>query len=72
MDIETLVKFWVEYGLVPFDETGGEKVWKDMCIVKENLAEPTLPCEWIEIDREEKCAYLKGMSKDPVIGREAM
>ena len=70
MDAAPLVEFWVGHGLVPFDEKDGQKVWKDMCIVKALCGEPTLPCDWIEIDTEESCAYLKGASRGPVIGRE--
>ncbi|MDX1764866.1 MAG: hypothetical protein R3231_11135 [bacterium] len=72
MDVESLVKFWVGHGLVPFDEKDGEKFWKEMCVVNERLGGPTLACQWIEIDREENCAYLKGTSRDPVIGRQDM
>jgi hypothetical protein len=72
MDAESLVKFWVQYGLVPFDEKEGQKVWKDMCIVKGLPGGPTLPCEWIEFGAEENCVYLKGTSRGPVIGREEM
>ncbi|HBH62303.1 MAG TPA: hypothetical protein DDX85_11325 [Nitrospiraceae bacterium] len=71
-DIETLVLYWQEMGLVPYAETDGIRCWKDMCVVRYFEAEPTLPCEWIEIDLQNNCVSMKGKPKGRIIGRKEM
>ena len=71
-DIESLVIYWQERGLVPYMEIDGIKQWKDMCVVESSHAEPTLPCDWIEIDQDNNCAFIKGKPKGRIIGREEM
>jgi hypothetical protein len=71
-DMEHLVREWVRRGLVPFEESDGRQIWKDMCVVEPILGGPTLPCDWLEFDRQDNCVFLKGFSKGRVIGREDM
>lgn len=71
-DIETLVLYWQEMGLVPYAETNGIKCWKDMCVVLSSQAEPTLPCDWIEIDLQHNCVFMKGKPKGRIIGPKEM
>ena len=46
-----------------------EGCWKDLCVV-DQLRGPTLPCEWIEFDRQENCVWLKGSERGEVVGPE--
>ena len=71
-DIENLVLYWQERGLVPYVEVGGITHWKDMCVVESSKAEPTFPCNWIKIDLENNCVFFKGKPKGKIIGREEM
>ncbi len=68
-DIEQIVKFWEDQGLVLHEEIDGKKHWKDLCVV-DMMDGPTLPCDWIEFDRvwDDKdgyfsYVYLKGKPK---------
>lgn len=72
MDIESLVDFWTNKGLTPYEEKDGQKCWKDMCAVEGMFGGPTLPCNWIVFDRENNCVHLKGHEKGKIIGREEM
>ena len=71
-EVENLILYWQERGLVPYVEIDGIKQWKDMCIVQSSQANPTLPCEWIEIDRQNNCVSLKGKPKGRIIGLKEM
>ncbi len=69
-EMEALVLFWQQKGLVPYDETDGKKKWKDMCVIESSHAEPTFPCDWLEVDQENNSVFLKGKPKGRIIGRE--
>ena len=71
-DIESHVLYWQQRGLVPYMEKDGITQWKDMCVVESSRAEPTLPCDWIEIDQDNNCAFIRGRPKGRIIGREEM
>ena len=73
-EIESLIAFWQQKGLVPYNENGqnGNRKWKDMCVIQSSCAEPTLPCDWIEVDQEKNCVFLKKRPKGRIIGREEM
>jgi len=45
-DIDTIVSFWQDQGLVLYEEKDGKKQWKDLCVV-DFFGGPTLPCEWL-------------------------
>jgi len=81
-DIENMVLYWQERGLVPYAEIYGIKQWKDMCVVQSSplpiASRPSpkillsFPCEWIEIDQQNNCVSLKGKPKGRIIGIEEM
>jgi hypothetical protein len=70
-DVRYLVEGWESFGLEPFKELDGKQYWKDMCVV-DYFGGPTLPCEWLEHDRDTYSVSLKGEPKGEVIGREEM
>jgi hypothetical protein len=60
-DIEIIVNFWQDQGLVLTEIKDGKKVWKDLCVV-DMASGPTLPCDWLEYDRETFTVWMKGGS----------
>lgn len=67
-DIRFLAEEWEKMGLEGIVEREGSKQWKDFCVVEGLFGGPTLPCDWIEYDRNENCVYMKGKSKGEIIG----
>jgi len=68
MDATQCVKFWERHGLKPMETRNGKQVWMGLCVVM--FGGPTLPCDWLEFDRDRACVYLKGMLSEPVVGPE--
>ena len=68
-DIEDLVEFWENIGLVGIREVNGVNQWLDFCVVEGLFGGPTAPCEWLTFDQNEKCVYLKGSEKGKIVGR---
>ncbi len=70
-DVSCVVDFWEGYGLTPFGKTAdGVTFWKDMCAVEAMMiGGATLPCDWIEVCSQERCAWKRGSDKGEIIGR---
>ena len=71
-DNKEIIKFWESRGLIAVEKRGKQKYWKDLCIVSYPDTEPTLPCDWMEIFRENKESFtiygnLKGKSRGNLI-----
>ncbi len=71
-EMETLILFWQQKGLVPYFEGNGKRKWKDMCVIDSTDTEPTFPCDWLEVDQENNCVFHKKRTKGRIIGREEM
>jgi len=71
-EVESLISFWRQKGLVPYIEPNGKRKWKDMCVIESSKSEPTLPCDWIEVDQDNNCVFHKKRPKGRIIGREEM
>jgi hypothetical protein len=72
-DAAIAVDCWRDYGLVAEAERDGQEVFVDLCVVELMFGGgPTLPCDWIRVDRKRRCASLVGAPDGPVIGREEM
>lgn len=69
-EVESLILFWQQKGLVPYDETDGQRKWRDMCVIQAGHSEPSLPCEWLAVDHASGAVFLKGRPKGRIIGRE--
>jgi hypothetical protein len=67
--IACLIDAWTALGFVPTEEVGGERRWKDVCIVEVMLGRTTLPCPWLDIDWSTRSVFLRGTSRDTLIGR---
>jgi len=61
-DIETIVDFWQTLGLTPTELRDGKQVWQDLCVV-DMASGPTLPCDWLEYDRENFVVWMKDNPK---------
>jgi hypothetical protein len=66
-DARGIVHFWADQGLQPTEEIRGERMWKDLCVV-DLMEGPTLPCPWIEWDKANQTAWLKGSPKGETVG----
>jgi hypothetical protein len=69
-DIGFLVDEWRSMGFETMEKRDGQEVWKDVCVVESMFGGPTLECDWLEFDPEERSAYLKGTAPGDVIGRD--
>lgn len=70
-DMKECGEYWIDLGLVPYEERDGKKYWKDMCVV-DYCGGLTYPCDWLEEDQNDFSVWLKGKPKGQVIGREEM
>jgi len=68
LDIESLVEQWGKLGMEPTDLRDGMRVWKDVCVVESMSGGPTLPCDWLTFDPDERIAFLTGTEPGAVIG----
>jgi hypothetical protein len=67
MDLEFILAGWKDRGLKATGRKHGNIYWKDLCVV-DFFDGPTLPCDWIEVNIEEHCAWLKGTPKGAIRG----
>jgi len=65
MGIDSLVKHWKSLGFRTH-RGGKSPKWLDVCVVDTCSGQPTLPCDWIEV--ENNSAFLKGKPKGEVFG----
>jgi len=71
-DNKEIIKFWESKGLVAIEKRGSKRYWNDLCIVCYPDTSPTLPCDWIEVFRENEESFtiygsLKGKPKGSLI-----
>lgn len=57
-DVECMIEDWKRRGLKPTRKQKGQICWQDLCVV-DLFCGPTLPCDWLEYDREKCTAKLK-------------
>lgn len=69
-DIESLIEEWTNLGFTPYEESDGQRIWKDCCVVEGLFGGATLPCEWLAIGEDGNSAYLKGTEPGITHGRE--
>jgi len=66
-DLEEILDEWEDQGFDLIERIGGEKHWKDVCVVNSGRG-PTYPCEWIVYDPEKNIVWLKGHETGPTVG----
>lgn len=59
-DIASLVEAWQEMGFECYRDVDGKKHWQDVCVYEGMFGGPTMPCDWIDFDRKNRIAFLKG------------
>ena len=69
VDMRHLVHKWVRRGFHAWDDGDNPGKWVDVCVVEAMFGGTTLPCDWIEVDGD--IAFMKGVSRGEVIGRES-
>ena len=67
--IEILVNEWTAMGFEPYEFIDDQRYWKDFCVAEVMFGGTTLPCNWLEINRKFKCAYLKDTDLGDIAGR---
>jgi len=68
-DNEKVFEFWEKEGLQPLNRIAGESEkyeWKDLCLATESG--PSTTCNWLEVDEEVPCAWLKGKPRGELHG----
>lgn len=68
-DIESLIEEWTALGFQPTEELGGQRVWKDCCVVESMFGGATLPCDWLEIADDGRSAHLVGTEPGEIRSR---
>jgi hypothetical protein len=68
-DVKLIIDRWESLGFEATEMRNGKQCWKDVCVVESMFGGATLPCDWIEVDRGERIAYLKGTDPGQVAGR---
>ena len=66
IDMEDIVEEWSSLGFDCMELRGGKRYWKDVCVFEGG---PTLPCEWLSVDRTSRAAYLTGTEVGRIVGR---
>jgi len=69
-DIEALVGKWTLKGFEPYEFIDGKRYWKDFCVAESMRGRTTLPCKWLEINHDLRCAYLKDAELGEIAGRD--
>lgn len=69
-DIESLVEEWASLGFQPTAEVEGQRVWQDCCVLESILGGPTLPCDWLEVSKDRRSAWLKGTQPGEIKWRQ--
>jgi hypothetical protein len=67
LDMEYLVDHWEAMGFEGVTEIEGRKYWKDVCVFQ--MGGATLPCDWIDFDRETRTAFLRGTEPGEIASR---
>ena len=70
-DMDMLVDQWRKLGFDVKETVNGKETWKDVCVIELMFEGPTLPCNWIEVDAENRAAYFSGAEAGPIVGRDA-
>jgi hypothetical protein len=64
-----LVDGWAVLGFEPTGTDGGQRYWKDLCVVNWRRGGPTRPCQWLSFDRSSRTAHLAGAEPCPLAWR---
>ena len=65
-DIEAIVEKLHALGFETIVESDGHAYWKDCCVV-EHFGKITLPCDWLQLAKDYRSAYLRGTEPGEVV-----
>jgi hypothetical protein len=66
-DINSIAEKWESLGLKGIEVVNYKPKFKDFCIVESLHGGPTLSCDWLEFDPENKTVWLKGKPKGEIV-----
>ena len=67
-DISLIIQFWKRQKLITTETKDEKTYWKDLCVV-DMVDGLTMPCSWLEYDRETFSVWLKGKPKGKLVKR---
>jgi hypothetical protein len=68
-DTEMIFEFWEKEGLQLHNRNTADSEnneWSDLCLADENG--PSLKCDWLEVDKDVPCVWLKGKPRGELYG----
>lgn len=70
IDIQSLVEKWESLGLSSRTEEGGQRMWRDLCVV-DFYQGPTLPCRWLTFDPNANTVWRSGTAPGAIVGPDS-
>jgi hypothetical protein len=70
IDMEGIVDFWKERGLVGLVDSSTGKHWKDFCVAT-SFHGPTYRCDWLDFDAVNNVVSMRGRPTGQVVGKVA-
>jgi hypothetical protein len=61
-DIEAMIDTLDALGFETIAESDGQPCWQDCCVV-DHFGRATLPCDWLQLARDYRSAFLKARSR---------
>jgi hypothetical protein len=68
-DVDDLVHWWEDRGLVGLADTDSGKQWRDFCVAA-SFSGPTYRCDWLEFDVVDNAVSMRGQPKGRIVGKE--
>lgn len=68
-DVEDMVHWWEERGLIGLADTDIGKQWRDFCVAT-SFVGPTYRCNWLEFDAGDNAVSMRGQPKGRIVGKE--
>ena len=65
-EVSSILEFWQAQGLQLQEQINGKPVWKDICVIDSSKG-PSIPCDWLEFDKQTKCFWLKDKPKGNLV-----
>ena len=67
-DVEDLVHWWEERGLIGLPDTNTGKQWRDFCVAA-SFSGPTHPRDWLEFDAVNNAMSMRGRPVGQLVGK---
>jgi hypothetical protein len=67
-DLEDIVGWWEQRGLVGLADADAGKQWKDFCVAA-SFSGPTFRCDWLEFDGVNNALSMRGRPRGRLVGK---